>query len=520
MYAHTVNYLKRDGRRPSHKERVSRGFWVRVPRPLLLCTVAGHKPVVQGTEGFRDQPGHRWVACARCGVRPEAQGHLDPAHWDIGRRYTGAWTDQAQHGITTKGDPVDPTDTGPDRDRTWTVPGPWPGRQTGTIGGQLVIGTQRPALGFSFKVGNAGSEHVLAGDVSLPFLGTLYLHTESIGKGIQQRLNPTGYESKVTELEVGSSGFDHRLSWKVWANRNEHTKDTPRWRDGSLNLDMVERLLGPARYSYTRQGGPMPGVVRMPEGDDHQVRLTLKRQTLARSRPANRRPLEEKWTVEWSSKAGIPFRRDSWKGDSCYGSSVYVSDQAVTENRWVQEACAAIAQKIAADRTSYRWRPAEPKASTQNGSCGVATYDVPVPTDETSTDLGMISTLPPGYAAGLPSKLHGYLDGALQQEGGYEVLPPSLTGRIVHVIDVDTVSPIPDFDTWATEECRKALEKGADQIVVYTNHGRFLLDLVLNTWCAMVAGGLAPAGSVVITEAVHTRPSVDPESPAPARGGE
>lgn len=433
MRPHTVDYLAQDGRRPTARQRVSRGFWLRnVPRLLLICSLAGHKPVVDGTEGFRDQPGHRWVACARCGVRPDAQGNLDPARWDIGRPYTGAWTDQSDHGITTKGAPVDPDNTSPDRERTWTVPGPWPAKQTGTIGGQLVIGTNQPErIGFSVKVGNMGSEHTLAADVSLPYVGALYLHTENFGRGLQRRLNPTGYESKVVEL--GLNAYDHALRWRLWANRNERAKDTPAWRDGSISLDLAERAFGPKRYSYTIQGRPVMGLVRMPEGDDHQVRLTLKKQTLSRPRPAGRQPLEEKWTVDWQTRTGIPVRTHSYKSGTTNGGTVYVSDDSVRHDRWVLEACATIATKIAADRTRYRWKPTAPATAR--------------PKNE-------------------------------------------------HFIDMSRQRPIADRYAWAVDQCLEASLQDVSHILVSASDDTApgIIKLLRHTWVALQQQGEIPEG--------------------------
>jgi len=84
----TVDYRKRDGERPG--TLLNRGYFLTgLPRLILLCRLLGHRPVVDGTTGYRDRPGHRWVCCDRCGVRPDPQGQLDPDRWNIGDRYTG-----------------------------------------------------------------------------------------------------------------------------------------------------------------------------------------------------------------------------------------------------------------------------------------------------------------------------------------------------------------------------------------------------------------------------------------------
>lgn len=377
MRFHTFNYLRNDGRqRPG--EHVSIGFWLHhVPRPLLLCRTLGHRPVVDGTTGFRNQdPGHRWVACDRCGIRPEMQGNLDSTLWDIGQPYTDPFTSQAGADTSRTRAKETLASLSPDEvqdlkgDSIILAPGPWPARADGVLGGQLYLNHKRGHASASVKVGNCGSEHTLAASVQVPGVGALHLHTERIGQWLQRRFNPVGYESRVTEVDLSLE--DWSLRWRLWAPRDAYQAHTPRWRDGSLNLDLVERTLGPQRYSYTRHGLPVMGTVRMPDGDDHQVRLTLKRESHGRP---GRRPASERWMVQWTSRRGIPYRRHSWKGNETMGASVSVSDESVEHGRWALEACAAIALVIADKRTRYRWRPQpEPEAALEpeaTGTCNV-----------------------------------------------------------------------------------------------------------------------------------------------------
>ena len=68
MHTHSTNYRK-DRKQPG--TLINRGFWLNhIPRPLITCRILGHKPVVDGTKGFHDRPGARWVCCDRCGTRP------------------------------------------------------------------------------------------------------------------------------------------------------------------------------------------------------------------------------------------------------------------------------------------------------------------------------------------------------------------------------------------------------------------------------------------------------------------
>jgi hypothetical protein len=338
MHTYSVDYRRDEPRRRG--QLVNRGFWVHLPRPLLVCRLLGHKPVVDGTEGFRDQPGRRWVCCDRDGVRPEPQGSLDP-NLPIGQPYTGG------HGGRWIRD--DPGHLG--KPAATDEPGPWPHRPEGVLGGQLVLGGGYSGLSVQLKVGNAGSEHTLAAHLTLGFIGALYLHTERFGTWWQRRLNPVGYDSRVTGVRLG----DGRLWWELWAKRDHASRDDSWWQRGSLVLDPRDRLLGPRRYTYDNVGEPATGMLRMPHGDDYAVTLQLQRQTFGRRRGRSRRS----WTVDCDCPGGVPTRPD--RSGGAWGFGVDVSDVAVREDWWPAEALAAAALRLTRDRGRRGWRPAEPE---------------------------------------------------------------------------------------------------------------------------------------------------------------
>lgn len=323
MYWHSTDYkAQRDSDVPG--ALVNRGFWARLPRLALACRLTGHVPVVDGTQGFNGRPGSRWVCCDRCGIRPNPQGSLSASEWNIGDRID-------------LDSPVKDAPGGP---------GTWPATSEGTIGGQLIIGG-RVTAGISVKVGNAGSEHVLAANACVPFLGGLYLHTEGFGTGIQRRLNPVGYDSKVISLGAG----DGRAYWKLWAKRDGSSRDTPRWRDGSARIDPRDILLGERRYAYTDVSDEEPVVLLMPNRAEYEITVQLRRQEHGRNRGRKRMA----WTVDCDCRDGIPYRNDG--RDGLNGWSVPVSDAATAADLWQQEAVAASIVKITGMRIQYEYKP-------------------------------------------------------------------------------------------------------------------------------------------------------------------
>ncbi|MFG3051916.1 hypothetical protein ACGFZP_13325 [Kitasatospora sp. NPDC048239] len=340
-WLNVVDHEKADGHQPG--TFLNRSFYLNdVPRLILLCRLFGHRPVVDGYGSGTDGRQARWVACGRCGVRPKPQGDLDPVQWRVGQRYRG------------------PFIPAPPRTRPQTLtdavpyvapkePGLWPTAPTTTVSGQIVVGrSELHSISAAFKVGNDGSENALGGSITLGRLGALYLSTGDLGRRVQRLLNSLTYESRVIEV----SAYEGHLSWKVWAPRNSSTKGTPRWMDGYTTINLLDRWLGPVRFSYEDIGPKRPGRVLMPEGDAHEVTLQLQRQRKGRRRG---RPVES-WTVDWTCHPGIPVRNHSWKGDEVLGSSVEVTAAAVDGGRWAEEACAQIAADMSRDRAHYRWR--------------------------------------------------------------------------------------------------------------------------------------------------------------------
>ncbi len=340
MHWYTTDYQKDRSEERRRGTLLDRGFWLRgLPRLMLLCRLTGHRAVV---DGIADGPHRsRWVVCGRCGVRPEPQGDLELAFWHIGDPYTGPWNGPMPANPKLRRGAYELL-----KERRH-APGAWPERPTGTVGGQLVLGRSFGGGSFQVKVGNMGSEHTLAAHLRVNPLGALYLHTEGFGQGIQRRLNPVSYESRVT----GASLDDGRLSWTVWAKRNESSVDDPKWQRGSVRIDPRDIVLGPRRYSYEDVGEPVAGVVQMPHGDDHDVQLQLQQQRFGRARGRQK----TSWTVDWRCNPGIPTK----PGDRGHilGSGVDVSDAAVRQGSWPLEAVVGIAAQMLRDRVRYGYVP-------------------------------------------------------------------------------------------------------------------------------------------------------------------
>ncbi|MEU1272959.1 hypothetical protein [Streptomyces sp. NPDC005799] len=325
MHRFTVDYRERDGDR--RNALLNRGYFVSgLPRLILLCRLFGHRPVVDETQGIGTSRPSRWVCCDRCGVRPDQQGHLSPDVSAVGDRYCG------------------PFDGAVDVVNQIRNPGPWPKQPTGEVGAQVIIGKSFPGWDVELKVGNAGSEHTLAAHLRLHPFGAIYLHTERFGTWLQRRLNPTGYQSRVISIGIQHGGID----WKLWAKRDEWSKSDPWWMRGTIKLDPRDKLFGRSRYDYENVGEPVTATVRMPHGDDHEVKLQLQRRTEGR----NRRRFDS-WTVDWSTRPGIPTKLH---GGEVLGSAVDVSARSVTEGAWPAEAAAGIAAQMTKDRTRYGYR--------------------------------------------------------------------------------------------------------------------------------------------------------------------
>ncbi|GGO63144.1 hypothetical protein [Nonomuraea cavernae] len=348
MYWHTSDNAEQEGRQPGRL--ADRSFWLNdAPRLMLWCRLLGHKPVVDGYgPAGATLRAARWVTCDRCGVRPDPQGNLDPDEWPVGVPYDGPWIpltrvlamSGAMSLLDLKRPPIHASDLG--------KPGPFPDKPTGTIGGQLLLGRTFGGFSAEVKVGNAGSEHTLAAHLRIHPLGALYLHTERFGTWLQRRLNPTGYDSRVISLSFD----DWAIRTQLWARRGCWSRDDPWWMHGRVSLDLVEKVLGHKRFSYRTVDGPVMGWIKMPEGDSHQVQLTLKRVRLGRSRAEW--AAKYHWSVEWESATPIVTRPG--KGGTV-SASVQVPDQAVEARCWDVLACAVAAKQLSERRAEYGYQP-------------------------------------------------------------------------------------------------------------------------------------------------------------------
>lgn len=339
MHRFTVDYRAQEDRPRRRGQLFNRGYFVHeVPRLILLCRLFGHRPVVDGYDNARDH--RRWVACDRCGVRPDPQGSLDPAAWNLGDRYDALLV------------PLDlPTDKQGRYEALkalprFHAPGPWPTRPVGALGAQILIG-RHGLLGAGVKVGNSGSEHTLAAHLYLSPLFGIAVHTERFGTGVQRRLNPDGYQSRV--IDIGC--YPGHLHWRLWAKRDEHSQDTPRWQDGSVRIDPRDILLGERRYHYEDVGEKVIATLRLPHGDNHQMVLQLQRKTYGRKHGRK----VHGWAVDWDCRGGIPTRPGDCDGRGVWGSGVDLPGEP-NDRPWTPAALAAIATQITEwrDRNGYR----------------------------------------------------------------------------------------------------------------------------------------------------------------------
>lgn len=334
--------------RPDPRVWVHRTFHaLALPRLIPVCRTFGHKPVVDGYDaqyGTRERS--RWVACGRCGVRPEPQGLLDPDQWDLGQRYTGPFhpgqptSPEVRKQLAVRG-----------HDAGIRHPGAWPARPEGGIGAELVIGRAH-TIGAGLKVGNQGSEHTLAAHVCLGPLGALFLWTEDYGTWLQRRLNPVGYESRVIDLS-----FHHgRVWWQLWARRNEHRATDPWWMSVSLNINPAHYLLGARINQLVDSTEKAPTTVELPDGTSYPVTVRLEK--WQSGRPRGRK--KYRWTLDWESRPGIPIRNEAWKGDETYGGHWQVPADVVDDPQWLEAAARSIADKCMADRERYSYRTPTP----------------------------------------------------------------------------------------------------------------------------------------------------------------
>jgi hypothetical protein len=329
--------------RPDPRVLINRGFWVHdVPRLIPLCRLIGHKPVVDGTQGVGTSKPARWVACDRCGLRTHPQGCLNPAQWNIGDPYLGPLRPQpelsyqVQKQLARLG-----------HSPRQTEPGVWPAEPTTTVGGQIIIGRAH-GFGIEAKVGNPGSEQVLAGHISLGPLGALYLHTEDHGRWLQRRLNNIGYDSRVISVDIHHG----RLSWNLWARRDEHRASDPKWMRGSTPVDPRHYLYGPRKNRKVTETEKIPATVRMPEGDTYEVTVHLEQWESGRTRGRSR----TYWRAQWDCKAGIPVRNHDWKGDETFSCSWMIEGVTPDNPRWPHIVAAAAAEQCSRDRARYNYQ--------------------------------------------------------------------------------------------------------------------------------------------------------------------
>lgn len=328
MHTFTVNY-----QRDEKRGLLNRGIFIHgLPRPILACRLAGHRPVVDGTDPTYPG-GHaaRWVVCDRCGTRPEPQGVL-PARLAIGQPYTGDHDNALVDGH---------------RQRT---PGPWP-RPTFDLSLQILLWAGYWGLSAQQKVGNAGSENALAGHLRLGRLFGFYWSTGDLARGLQRRLNPTGYESKIIDVSAGHG----RIRWKLWTDRDRSSRDTPRWHDGSIRYRPLDIVLGPRSATSEKTGEPVDAPLWLSDGA-HLVTLQLRRYTTKRKRGRKR---FRAWEADWRVKGGIPTKPGG-RG-RILGSSVRVSTEAAepAAGAWVDAALAAIADEIHRDRVRHAFASVE-----------------------------------------------------------------------------------------------------------------------------------------------------------------
>jgi hypothetical protein len=224
------------------------------------------------------------------------------------------------------------------------------------VGGQVVIGGRGShSFGIGLKVGNPGSEQVLAANLCLGPLGALYLHTEDHGKWLQRRLNNTGYDSRVIEADL----YHGRLSWKLWAKRDQWSAKDPKWMQGSVAVDPRHYLLGPRKNRKLSETDRVPATVRMPEGDTYDVTVHLEQWETRRTRGR----AHTYWMAQWDCKDGIPVRNHDWKGDETYSCSWMVEGVTPDMPRWPHIIAAKAAEQCTRDRARYGYRaPSEDAA--------------------------------------------------------------------------------------------------------------------------------------------------------------
>lgn len=188
---------------------------------------------------------------------------------------------------------------------------------------QIVVRRPRAEFSLRFHVGNRGSETPWDGHVTVLGNGIYWGHSR--GRRLAQWL------TRGEGRDVSLSMHGERVYWRLWADPNER-KRTPRWRDSSVLINPLDRILGPKRWSYEDLDWALVTIDL--DGTKYPVRLTLQKSRLQRARG---RVLREHFSVDWNAPRGIPTEPDSWKGGRTYGSGFSIVPRGY-DGDWVRQA--------------------------------------------------------------------------------------------------------------------------------------------------------------------------------------
>ncbi|MGH9004559.1 MAG: hypothetical protein ACRDYV_15655 [Acidimicrobiia bacterium] len=220
---------------------------------------------------------------------------------------------------------------------------------------QVHLQSPRPELSVRLHAGTRGSE--TPWDVHMTVLGSgVYLGLGGIGPRVAEWLSRGGATDGGRDLSLAVHGG--RAWWRIWTSPHSWTRGRfASWREASLSVNPLDYLLGgPARYSYEDISPPTSVQLLTAEGTEHEVTLTLQRQTLARRRG----PRRMSWVAHWESPGeGIPVRNHAWKGDGILSSALDLPDATHPEGPWVQAALDELREQITRTRRHYDWRPRE-----------------------------------------------------------------------------------------------------------------------------------------------------------------
>jgi hypothetical protein len=216
-------------------------------------------------------------------------------------------------------------------------------------------------LRLALNVDSADGEVLLSVGVGV---AALYLAAESRGLrkflwGMLGMRRPSRSAAGMLgyEREVSVSFHDRSLWWRAWADPHEWSEGTPRWRDGSLDLDRLVR--GPARVVRTELRAT-DVLVPMPEGS-YRAAAVLEEVRLVRPRWPDEVSYSVKLDLskeqEPTGQAGIPIPgkgENSWDVDD---DAIYESS---TSARTFAEAVGELVGSVLARRERHGgkdWRP-------------------------------------------------------------------------------------------------------------------------------------------------------------------